>query len=55
LTFAYDPAKGVVSYYFDLCGGEFLTELVIGGSKVSLMVLDHGGGVLVRSLGHDGM
>ena len=32
---------------------EFLAEFVVGRSKVSLMVLDDGGGVFMRSLGHD--
>jgi len=54
-TFAYDFAKSVVSDYFDLCGGEFLAEFVVGSSELSLIVLDTGGGVLMRSLGHDGV
>jgi hypothetical protein len=46
-TFAYNPAQCVVSYDFDLCGGEFLAEFIVGSSKVSLVILDNGGGVLV--------
>lgn len=46
-TFAYNPAECVVSYDFDLCGGEFLAEFIVGSCKVSLVVLDNGSGVLV--------
>ena len=46
-TFAYYPAKCVVSYDFDLCGGEFLAEFVVGSGKVSLVILDNRCGVLV--------
>jgi hypothetical protein len=54
-TFAYNFAKGVVSNYFDLCGGKFLAEFVVGSSELSFMILDTGGGVFMRSLGHDGV
>ena len=46
-TFAYDPPKCVVSYDFDPCGGEFLAEFIVGSSKVSFVILDNRGGVLV--------
>ena len=54
-TFAYNLSEGVVSYDFDLCGGEFLAKFVIGSSEVGLLVLDNRGRVLVRRPGHDGM
>jgi hypothetical protein len=41
VTFTYDLAEGVVPYYFNLCGREFLAEFVVGGSEVSLIVLDN--------------
>lgn len=55
VTFSYDLSEGVISYYFDLCGSEFLSKFIVSSGKVSLMVLDDRRGVLVRGLGHDGI
>jgi len=40
-TFTNNPAKCVVSYDFDLCGGEFLAEFIVSSGKVSLLILDN--------------
>lgn len=55
LAFSDDFSEGVITYYPNLLGSEFLPEFIIGISKLGFVVLGHGGGLLVAVRGHAGM
>lgn len=55
LAFSDDSSKGVITYYPNLLRSEFLSEFIIGISKLGFVVLGHGGGLFVGMGEHSGM
>lgn len=55
LTFSDDFSEGVITYYPNPVGSKLLPEFVIGMSKLSFVVLGHGGRLFVAMGRHSGM